>query len=1331
MSSKAFFHYSLLAIIVISGIYLRTLGVRHGLSVHPDERHIMMVVTDLDWKNPNPKSFAYGSLPFYTLKILGDIKSYLANYLPGCEKGCETTSWLFFLKRMNGYDSNFILGRLFSVLIAGLTALVVYILGLKLFKDRSISLFAVFLLMFNPFHLQLSHFFTVDTLLTFLIALSFIPLINIYEKRRFRDYAFAGICIGLALGTKISATILVPLLFLAHFFAYPTFWKAWRLKPLFYLLFATLLIPITTLAVMPYAYLDFPKFWHDIQEQISMAKGLWIPPYTVQYVGTVPLLYHLEQMLHFTLGWPVFLVCFLGLFVILTADRDRRRLFTALWSLAVFILIGRYAVKFPRYLLPIYPFLFLFGGFFLQKIYQVARSKFDPLISCLIPVCVCIYSIIYSFAFAGLYKAPHSYESSSLWIHKNIPVGSRLAEPHWDDRLPLTLPGGLESSKYPVNEVPFYEPDNQITSINKAIALANCDYLIFPTQRIVGSIPRYAEKYPFTVKLLSELYKGNLGFELIYTQKPVPTFGPFSFNDDLADESFSVYDHPKVAVFKNVKKLTSDDIYKIVDKSFRGGAMLKLDDLRTFELGNLNKTRPASEILFAVVIWFIALELLSLIVLPIISQALPSFPELGLGLSKTAGFFFFGWLIFEGAYFGLWNPNRQTVLAVFFLLLGAAIYSLKRGGYFFRFRFQTERKNLESMELFWIISFAICLLLRALSPEIFWGEKPMDSTFLHYLNRLDSFPPDDPWAQGHKLKYYYLGTYILAVIHKLTGIAPGIGFNLGMATIGATLVTALYSLFYGITKKNMASMFYAIAVTICANAELLLLTIKKIRLGEYRGINFDLFWASTRLFNPPGFTEYPQWSILFSDLHAHVIALPMTVVVIALASKLLTYDYESKFEKYAHRMTLGVALGMLVGINSWDGITYSLLLAFVCIFQIYVALRNNLSFEEIIDLIHGWVMIGFCAFLASFPILHSLLGNTRVGTGFVTKEEFTTLWQHLRMFGIWLIPLLSIYVISLKGKLNLKITIGAVIVFLVGISITAYSFANLLRMMPAWQISKTHTIAEAFEVTDISWGIIIFYSLTAAISYASIFSLKSIFPGVLSLFASLALIYTELFFLESRMNTLFKFLQPIWIILGISTFLAYENLPRSTSKISRYSLQAVLTVFMGIGLIGSAINFYIMTTFNRINMPRPTLDGQYYLSKFSPEDNAVIGWLNHNVTGTPTIVEAWGPSYREFGRITMQTGLPVILGWDYHVMQRGVDHIQIEERKNAVKNIYNSVDINQIKQSLKDFQVKYIIVGKTERDNYNADGLAKFDTMPEMFPVAFKAGNSVIYAFAG
>ena len=94
------------------------------------------------------------------------------------------------------------------------------------------------------------------------------------------------------------------------------------------------------------------------------------------------------------------------------------------------------------------------------------------------------------------------------------------------------------------------------------------DYLILASRRLYGSIPRLPERYPLATRYYERLVGGDLGFE------PAAEFtrGPAWLNPRLAplpgaapallvpDESFVVYDHPRVLIYRNAERLTTNEL---------------------------------------------------------------------------------------------------------------------------------------------------------------------------------------------------------------------------------------------------------------------------------------------------------------------------------------------------------------------------------------------------------------------------------------------------------------------------------------------------------------------------------------------------------------------------------------------------------------------------------------------------------------------------------------------------------------------------------------------------------------------------------------------------
>ena len=432
----------ILAAVITLGLFLRSTGLFHAIGTHPDERHIVQVTSTLEANSMNPKSFAYGSFSFYAAWGFAKLVAVFNVSIP---KLTDEGTWLWI--KPSTYDGYFITGRAFCLLMGSACIGLVYYLSVLLYRSSVVGLIAGFFVATNVFHLQLSRYFTSDITLTTIALISLIALVRAYQQGRLRDYLIFGFCAGLATATKISSVFLfVPLGIVIGIAAlrdwYPerswerplktagvivggmvilviaqqlTFWKGYpkvlgyRISEAAFLipasipiltgialclrkiskptsfLFASLALGslILTLAE-PYAVLDFKTFQRHTSEQTRMVRGYWRPPYTIQYEHTMPYFYHLKQMMFYTMGVPLFLLCSVGVVgavlstILEVLDRTLRHQFLTkplssqmiplVFLLVFFGATGYFQVKFPRYLLPLYPLLFIFGASLFRKL---------------------------------------------------------------------------------------------------------------------------------------------------------------------------------------------------------------------------------------------------------------------------------------------------------------------------------------------------------------------------------------------------------------------------------------------------------------------------------------------------------------------------------------------------------------------------------------------------------------------------------------------------------------------------------------------------------------------------------------------------------------------------------------------------------------------------------------------------------------------------------------------------------------------------------------------------------------------------------------------------
>lgn len=130
----------------------------------------------------------------------------------------------------------------------------------------------------------------------------------------------------------------------------------------------------------------------------------------------------------------------------------------------------------------------------------------------------------------------------------------------------------------------------------------------------------------------------------------------------------------------------------------------------------------------------------------------------------------------------------------------------------------------------------------------------------------------------------------------------------------------------------------------------------------------------------------------------------------------------------------------------------------------------------------------------------------------------------------------------------------------------------------------------------------------------------------------------------------------------------------------------------------------------------------------------MIRWLQTSVRGTPTIMEGLSEDtqYKWDSRISIYTGLPAVVGWNWHQrQQRTLEPLgRLVETRNAnVNAFYQTTSIGDAWDILKFYNVRYVIVGRLEQAYYRPEGLAKFQQMVDagLLDVVFQEGKSTIY----
>ncbi len=203
-----------------------------------------------------------------------------------------------------------------------------------------------------------------------------------------------------------------------------------------------------------------------------------------------------------------------------------------------------------------------------------------------------------------------------------------------------------------------------------------------------------------------------------------------------------------------------------------------------------------------------------------------------------------------------------------------------------------RRRLFWGAEAVFAVCYALGALLASLAPDVWNTEKPMDMAFITAINASDHFPPHDPWMSGETLNYYYFGHVVFAWPIKLLGLAPDAGYLLSLGRCcwrsrrpPCTRSPARCGRRRGTTLGERAPRGGPVFAGLVAAA---LVAILGNLAGVRTWVNAadpprDYAWFEPSRVIPDTINEFPSFSFLLGDLHAHVLALPFTVLALAFA----------------------------------------------------------------------------------------------------------------------------------------------------------------------------------------------------------------------------------------------------------------------------------------------------------------------------------------------------------------------------------------------------------------------------------------------------------------
>lgn len=304
-------------------------------------------------------------------------------------------------------------------------------------------------------------------------------------------------------------------------------------------------------------------------------------------------------------------------------------------------------------------------------------------------------------------------------------------------------------------------------------------------------------------------------------------------------------------------------------------------------------------------------------------------------------------------------------------------------------------------EIIFFFMFLFWAYLIGFKPEAYGTEKFMDYGFLQSMMISTKLPPEDVWFAGEKLNYYYGGQFYTAFLGKLTGTKAEYTYNLMRALIPALMFTGVFGLVEQMTKKyKRHDLFAALSSSVAVFAGnghyiiyCLIRPLFKLNEKEY------WFPDATRFIGHNPFVEgdqtiheFPCYSFVLGDLHAHMINI---IVVVLILSLLYSFLKKKKFSKL---VMLGLVWGLCNWTNYWDYIIY---IVVICI-TIVMSNMNGNSFKEILKnvLKKSSAQIGVVVVTGIIAALPFTLNFESVFKGVRLAQKHTALYQLAVLWGI-------------------------------------------------------------------------------------------------------------------------------------------------------------------------------------------------------------------------------------------------------------------------------------------------------------------------------------------
>ncbi len=742
-----------------------------------------------------------------------------------------------------------------------------------------------------------------------------------------------------------------------------------------------------------------------------------------------------------------------------------------------------------------------------------------------------------------------------------------------------------------------------------------------------------------------------------------------------------------------------------------------------------------------IISWWFLLFLIGLCYLPLTIRLFASFTDKGYIFSKIIGILLLSYTAFISGIIHLLpftRLNTEILLIIWaFIIYGIYLYRTKSN----LLQKIKKRKLIITVvlfeELLFFASLFVWSLVRGYEPDIHGLEKYMDFGFMNSILRSSYFPPQDIWFPPFSINYYYFGHLVTALLTQLSNISPFITFNLMVATIFAfTTVPAFSITLTMLTKfspmkkvilKNMhltfsstpygkipgavaflGSILTAVLLSLGGNLHTIYIFFKPYatdnpvpfwELPFSSDIISNSYWypnATRFIYNT--IHEFPIYSFVVSDLHGHVLDIPFVLLIIALFVSITLHSTRLKIA------FIPLLLSVLYMTNASDGIIYFLFAALLLLCleykKIYIDKKRTFLFVSPFykKYLNKIASVPLNLFFFNMAVYAVILG----GGYFILSLPFNYFFKpFISGIGILCAP-------------SFLTTLGHIGPFLFEPNHCQHSYW--------WELL---TLYGFFYFWLISYGImvVIRYYRVKKLSIGDFFIFLTGFIATVLIIIPEFIYFKDIYPAHYRANTMFKLVYQSFILLSLISGYCIVQLFSAVIKFRRISPRTIATKVLLLPWVAVAFfllflvliyPYFAIKSYYADLKTFQGLNGFSYFKTSYPSDYEAILWINTHIGDQPVMLEAQGDSYTDYARVSVNTGLPTVLGWTVHEWLWRKTYDVPAPRIGDVQQLYESQDLQQTKNLLAKYHIEYVFIGNLEREKYPTLYETKFEQLGKL-----------------